>query len=181
MLPLNVRLSVKPSTTPSVRLMLLPNRADAERDPYTPATSRRPMSLTEPTDAALPPGHVPTLRVATPDPRDAKRHIRVQSGWAHYHVAACLVDLPKKYSETGSAPVEDIECPRCRQTPEFARAIEQGRNPDTVPRAAEDAAQITPQPTPRTTRPATTARPTKKRVRKEATDQPAAGSQGSLF
>ena len=70
----------------------------------------RDASMTdEPTEAALPPGHVPTVRIATPDPRSAKRHIRTRSGWAHYYMAACVVDFPKKYSETGSAPVEDIE------------------------------------------------------------------------
>ncbi len=135
----------------------------------------------EPTDAALPPGHVPTLRVATPDPRDAKRHIRIASGWTHYHVAACLVDLPKTCSETGSAPVNDIECPRCRQTPEFARAVEQARNPGTIPRGTQSPGEIAPQPPPRTTQPKTPARRKKKPARNEAAGQTSPSPQGSLF
>ena len=135
----------------------------------------------EPTDAALPPGHVPTLRVATPDPRDAKRHIRIASGWTHYHMAACLVDLPKTCSETGSAPVDDIECPRCRQTPEFARAVEQARNPETIRRGTQSPGEIAPQPPPRTTQPKAPARPRKKPARSEAAGQTSPSPQGSLF
>ena len=135
----------------------------------------------EPIDAALPPGHVPTLRVATPNPQDAKRHIRIQSGWTHSHVAACLVDLPKTCSETGSAPVDDIECPRCRQTPEFARAVDQARNPGTISRGTQSTGEIAPQPPPRRTQPKTPARPRKQPVRSEAAGQTPPSPQGSLF
>ena len=135
----------------------------------------------EPIDAALPPGHVPTLRVATPNPQDAKRHIRIRSGWTHYHMAACLVDLPKTCSETGSAPVDDIECPRCRQTPEFARAVDQVRNPGTIPRGTQPPGEIAPQPPPRRTQPKAPARPRKKPARSEAAGQTSPSPQGSLF
>ncbi len=170
-----------------LRLPLSPilSAAQSGNDFGTPARTLSPPRDTamnqEPIDAALPPGQVPTLRVATPDPRDAKRHIRIQSGWTHYHVAACLVDLPKTCSETGSAPVDDIECPRCRQTPEFARAVEQARNPGTVRRSTQAAGEAAPQPPPRTTQPKTPARPTKKTARSKAAGQPPASPQGSLF
>lgn len=132
------------------------------------------------TDAALPPGHVPTLRVATPDPRDAKRHILVPSGWTRYHVAACRIDLPANCSEIGSAPVDDIECPRCRETPEFAHAVEEARNPgkDAPRRHAAS------EPAPRTeleTPPEAPARPRPKPARQKADNQPPANPQGSLF
>ncbi len=135
----------------------------------------------EPTEAALPPGHIPTVRIATPDPRDAKRHIRTRSGWTHYYMAACMVDFPKKYSETGSAPVEDIECPRCRETPEFARAIAAAREPEQLPRTPTGAAEVSRQP-PAAGRPKTPARPRKKKpTRNEAAGQQPSSPQGSLF
>ena len=135
----------------------------------------------EPAEAALPPGHVPTVRIATPDPRDAKRHIRTRSGWAHYYMAACVVDFPKKYSEIGSAPVEDIECPRCRETPEFARAIAAAREPEQLPQSPTGAVEVSPQP-PAAARPKTPVRPRKKKpTRNEAADQQPASPQGSLF
>lgn len=135
----------------------------------------------DPTDANLPPGHVPTMRVATTDPHDAGRHILVPSGWRNYHVTACGIDLPANCCETGSAPASDIECTHCRETPEFDRAVEQARNPGTVPHGTQAAGKIAPQPSPRRTQPKTPARLRKKPARNEAAGQPAASPQGSLF
>ena len=138
------------------------------------------MSPTEPTVAALPPGHVTTMRVATPDPRDAKRHILVPSGWRGYHVAACHIDLPTSCCETGAAPAEDVECPRCRETPEFARAIEEARNAATDSRRHSAARRPT-QPATRARRPATPARRTKKPAHGTAGSEAPPSPQGSLF
>ena len=137
------------------------------------------MSLTEPTGAALPPGHVTTMRVATPDPRDAKRHILVPSGWRGYHVAACQIDLPASCCETGTAPAEDVECPRCRETPEFARAVEEAHNAATNRRHA--AGNPAPEPAPAARRPAAPARRTNKPTRTKAGRQAAPTPQGALF
>ncbi len=140
------------------------------------------MTSDEPADAALPPGHVPTVRVATPNPRDAKRHILVPSGWTRDHMTACVVRLPMDCCETGSAAVDDIECPRCRETPEFARAIAAAREPETLPRSPKDDTAANPERTPGTTRTKTPARPRKtKPTRNEAASQPPSSSQGSLF
>ncbi|MYD86682.1 MAG: hypothetical protein F4018_13110 [Acidobacteria bacterium] len=139
------------------------------------------MTSDEPTEAALPPGHVPTVRVATPNPRDAKRHILVPSGWTRDHMTACVVRLPMDCCETGSAAVDDIECPRCRETPEFARAIAAAREPEQLPRTSTTGAQIGPLP-PEASRPKTPARPRKKKpTRNEAADQQPFSPQGSLF
>lgn len=56
------------------------------------------------------------------EPYRAKRHILVPSGHRRDHFTACSVLLGKTLSETGTAPVGDIECPGCRETPEFAEA-----------------------------------------------------------
>lgn len=120
---------------------------------------------------------MPTVRIGTPDPRDAKRHILIESEWDHSHITACLIDLPKKYCKTGSAPVDDVECPRCRETPEFGKAVEDAQSRDTVPNTTVD----TPQTTPRTTQPETLAQPTKKRAQNNTDDQSTTDSQGSLF
>lgn len=133
----------------------------------------------QPADAALPPGHVPTVRVATPNPRDAKRHIRTRSGWPRDYMTACVVRLPMDCCETGSAPVEDIECPRCRETPEFARAVEEAGYPGTVPRSSEHTAQVAPRRAPRTTQPTTPAPPGRKPTK--SAGKPATSPQGSLF
>ncbi len=138
------------------------------------------MSLAEPTGAALPPGHVTTMRIGTPDPRDAKRHILVPSGWRGYHVAACLIDLPVSCCETGTAPADDVECPRCRDTPEFARAVEQARNPDTASRQ-NAAAKPAPEPAPRAPRPEAPARPRRKPNRRKPAGRAVPNPQGSLF
>ena len=150
-----------------------------ETRPYTLATAERAMNH-DPTEAALPPGHVHTLRVATPNPRDAKRHIRVTSGWRHYHVAACGVDLPKNCSETGEAPVGDIECPRCRKTPEFTRAVEDARAARTQPQE-ERRVEPAPRTPPEATRPQPPARPRSGPGGKKAGNDRPANPQGSLF
>lgn len=139
------------------------------------------MSLAEPTGAALPPGHVTTMRIGTPDPRDAKRHILVPSGWRGYHVAACLIDLPVSCCETGTAPAEDVECPRCRKAPEFARAVEDARNAAMDSRRRHAPAVRPAQPAPRAARPATPARRTKKPAHGTAGSQAPPSPQGSLF
>ena len=139
------------------------------------------MSLTEPTGAALPTGHVTTMRVATPDPRDAKRHILVPSGWRGYHVAACRIDLPASCCETGTAPAQDVECPRCRKTPEFARALEEARNAAMDSPRRHAAGNPAPEPAPAARRPAAPARRTKKPTRTKAGRQAPPSPQGSLF
>ena len=158
------------STTPEATI--------PERDPYTPAATKHAMTH-EPTDAALPPGHVATMRVATPDPRDAKRHILVPSGWRGYHVAACHIDLPTSCCETGTAPARDVECPRCRQTPEFARAIEEARSAGTNSRHRHTAGNAEPETAPAAR--AAPARRTKKPARTTAGSQAPPSPQGSLF
>ncbi|MCY4121811.1 MAG: hypothetical protein OXG72_12920 [Acidobacteria bacterium] len=138
------------------------------------------MRPTEPAGAALPPGHVTTMRVATPDPRNAKRHILVPSGWRGYHVAACHIDLPTSCCETGAAPAEDVECPRCRQTPEFAQAVEEARSARTNARRRDTAGKPPPETTPAPKRPAAP-RATKKRAHTRAAKQAPPSPQGSLF
>ena len=135
----------------------------------------------EPTGAALPPGHVPTMRVATPDPRDAKRHILVPSGWRGYHVAACRIDLPTDCCETGTAPAKDVECPRCRQTPEFAQAIEEARNLRTKSPRQPPAENPAREPSPAARRPSAPAPRTKKPARSKGRSQAPPSPQGSLF
>ena len=134
-----------------------------------------------PTGAVLPPGHVPTLRVATPDPRGAKRHILVPSGWTRHHMGACMVSLPASCCETGSAPVDDIECPYCRKTPEFARAVEQARNPGTDAHRRHAGGEPAPETSPGTPQPEAPARPRPKPARKKAESQPPVSPQGALF
>lgn len=135
----------------------------------------------EPTDAPLPPGHVATMRVATPDPRDAKRHILVPSSWRDYQVAACHIDLPASCCETGTAPAADVECPRCRKTPEFAGAVKAARDAATDSRRLDGTGGSAAQPAPRAPRRATPARASKKPARTRANSQDAANPQGSLF
>jgi len=139
------------------------------------------MSLAEPAGAVLPPGHVTTMRVATPDPRDAKRHILVPSGWRGYHVAACHIDLPASCCETGTAPAKDVECPRCRQTPEFARAIEEAHNTGTTPHSRHSASAPAAEPAPAAPARRAPARRGRKPARTTASSKTAANPQGSLF
>lgn len=134
------------------------------------------MTSTDETGPALPHNHVRTLRVATPNPRHAKRHLLVRSGWTHYYVGACLVNLPKDCCELGSAPIEDIECPYCREAPEFRRALEAAHTPDTLPPETTATAAT---PSDATAPP----RPQKRPRKKIAGPPPAATTdpQGSLF
>ena len=128
----------------------------------------------DPADPTLPPGHVPTVRVRMREPHTAKRHIQVASGWQHYHMTACIVDLPKNVCETGSGPVDEIECPRCQTTPEFERATaaaeDARKNPEATPR------RHAPRPDPNTA-----ASGSPGAGKKKPTGTPAAEPQGSLF
>ena len=135
----------------------------------------------EPASAALPPGHVATVRVATPDPRDAKRHILVPSGWRDYHVAACHIDLPARCCETGAAPAEDVECPRCRETPEFAHAVEEARNAAMDSPRRHAAGNPAPEPAPARPRPAAPARAKNRPARTRTENRHTPSPQGSLF
>ena len=139
------------------------------------------MRPAEPAGAALPPGHVTTMRVATPNPRDAKRHILVPSGWRGYHMAACHIDLPTSCCDTGTAPAEDVECPRCRETPEFAQAIKEARSARANTRRRHAAGNPAPETAPAPQRPSTPARRTKKPARTKAGKQAPRSPQGSLF
>lgn len=128
----------------------------------------------ETADPTLPPGHVPTLRVRMHEPHTAKRHILITGGWPGYHIAACMVDLPKNVCETGTAPVDEIECPRCRKTPEFERATAEAedarKKPEATPR------RHAPRPDPNTA-----ASGSPEAGKKKPTGTPAAEPQGSLF
>ena len=133
--------------------------------------------MTEPHDTAdptLPPGHVPTLRVRMHEPYTAKRHILITGGWPGYYIAACMVDLPKNVCETGTAPAGEIECPRCRKTPEFERATAEAEDARTKPETERQ--HHAPRPDPKT---ATSGSPGTEK--KKPTRTPAPEPQGSLF
>ena len=135
----------------------------------------------EPTGAALPPGHVPTVRVATPDPRDAKRHIRIRSGWPRDYMTACLVTLPKDCCETDSAAVDEIECPRCRESREFAQAVEQANDPKMPPQAEPETTRTEPRAAPARPRPERPTRPKKKAAGTGTENGNQSSPQGLLF
>ena len=110
-------------------------RLDWRTTPYTPAANE--VMSEDINDTGLPPGHVPTVRIAMREPHSAKRHILVPSGHRRDHFTACSVLLGKTLSETGTTAVDDIECPGCRETPEFAAAQAAAHEPpDTQPDAA---------------------------------------------
>jgi hypothetical protein len=134
----------------------------------------------DPTEVVLPPDHVPTVRIATPDPRHARRHILVPSGWKRDHFTACQVTLPMDCCETGSAPVDDIDCPYCHKSPEFARAVEQARNPKTNTGSRHAADEPAPPAAPETPQPQAP-RPTRPYPARKKAEKPRTSPQGSLF
>ena len=128
----------------------------------------------------LPPGTVHTVRIDMRPPHTASRHILIPSGWTHDHCTACLTLLPMNVSEVGTAEVAEIECPRCRDSREFAAASEPADNPTRTsgpePPAPEPPAPAE-EPTPGQKRSKGGTKPR----RKDTSNEPKKKEQGSLF
>ena len=137
------------------------------------------MDLRIDTDATLPPGRIHTVRVATPNPDHARRHIQVRSGWPQHHVTACRANLPKDCCETGTGTIEEIDCEYCHDTREYRQAVEDAKQPVPTRKARAQHAKTAGPVKPKDTEPRD--RPTPSTRAGNNTTKSSPDAQGSLF